>query len=292
MEKFCGFELGDERGQMVPGLFDGSVELKKRERLAFKKLSDEEEVKQRKLDLVKAMAARDANAPTAKTGLVGGVNNGADVDVSEVPGAGSLGKVKVGGSMRAMLESQHGTGGMGSVGGAKKEKKEPEKRAPRSKKLIARSSQPRTVLLGAGEGGGGTAAGAGAEAEVEEVVKPVNPMLAALAAKGGATGGAPARPPNPMLAALQARGGGAGAGAQARPPNPMLAALQARGPRPPSPMVGANQDLMAALASRNAGASEGVGEEVGMGARRPPRPPMGGMFAEIAARQKKAEEEE
>ena len=82
--RFCKFDVSG-RGQVIGGVFDCEPELKKKERSAFKKLSDEEEARQRKLDMAKAMAARtEGGGKGVKDGLQGGLNNGGDVGVSGV----------------------------------------------------------------------------------------------------------------------------------------------------------------------------------------------------------------
>eukprot|EP00518_Triparma_eleuthera_P015945 CAMPEP_0197571044 /NCGR_PEP_ID=MMETSP1320-20131121/41752_1 /TAXON_ID=91990 /ORGANISM="Bolidomonas sp., Strain RCC2347" /LENGTH=1853 /DNA_ID=CAMNT_0043133525 /DNA_START=185 /DNA_END=5743 /DNA_ORIENTATION=- len=272
LEDFCSTEFNG-RGCLIGGVFDPMPEPKKKERTAFKKLSDEEEARQRKLDMEKAMAARgQGGGASVKDGILGDKNNGGEVGVV---GGGGLGKVKPSESMRAMLESQHG----GGTKAKPKEKAPVERREPKSKALKARAS---AVVMGAGEGGNGldkVAAGALADGTPREdrlgeiKARPPNPMLAGIKARGAPAASAPPRPPNPMLAAIQARG-------PARPPNPMLAAIQARGPpRPPSlaaaiakrggadapprpenPMVAALKKKQAAqLAERNAQGAEGVG---------------------------------
>ncbi|GMH87821.1 hypothetical protein TL16_g10972 [Triparma laevis f. inornata] len=141
---FCNVEFKG-RGCLIGGVFNPQPELNKRERTAFKKLSDEEEARQRKIDMANAMAAREeTGAASVKDGLQGGANNSSDKG-GVVTGAGEKrGSIKPTDSMKKMLEGQHG-------GVVKKEKKPVVKRAPKSKALQARAS---AVLLGAGDKGG------------------------------------------------------------------------------------------------------------------------------------------
>ena len=283
LKRFCSFDVTG-RGQVIGGVFDTEPEMKKKERSAFKKLSDEEEARQRKIDMEKAMAARsEGGGKGVKEGLLGGINNSGDVGVSGAAcekgaGVGGGGPVKTSASMRAMLEAQHG-------GTIKKVKKEIVKREPKSKALKARAS----VLASCDGGALENAAGGGVGGMI--AARPPNPLLGSIQARGPnpmASAIKSARPPNPMLAAIQSRGNGRGGGGgiprqanpflnaikkrgggddgggMPKPPNPMLAAIQARGPKASDPMA-------AQLAERNAASSMPVGE-IGVPAKRRPPP--------------------
>jgi len=216
LSNYCSFDLNG-RGKLIPGVFDGAPTLKKKERTAFKKLSDEEEARQRKIEMAEAMKKRDADGGGAAADAMKNKFEGADA--SENAGASSQQSDRA--KLKALLEQKGG----GET--AKKVKKEIVAHSPKSKALRKRGKEGTRIVLGAGKDGGGVVK------EEEVVKKPVNPMLAAL---GGGSGGIP-RPPNPMLAAIQARAGGDETKKKKPPPIPKGGPAAGNPPRPP-PMGG------------------------------------------------------
>ena len=122
LETYCGFTL-EGRGKLIEGVMDCVPTLKKKERTAFKKLSDEEEARNRKLEIAAAMKMRDANNAEKEKEEKGGGGGGSGGGGGDGDGDGGGKKnffqeqiaannsQKNRTQMKAFLEQQTGGGG-------------------------------------------------------------------------------------------------------------------------------------------------------------------------------------